>query len=43
MAPAQIITVSGLPGSGTSTACGQLAARLGWVYVDAGQIFRQLA
>ena len=43
MAPAQIITVSGLPGSGTSTACGQLCTRLGWVYVDAGQIFRQLA
>ena len=43
MAPAQIITVSGLPGSGTSTACGQLCTRLGWAYVDAGQIFRQLA
>ena len=43
MAPAQIITVSGLPGSGTSTACGQLCTRVGWVYVDAGQIFRQLA
>ena len=43
MAPAQIITVSGLPGSGTSTACGQLCTRLAWAYVDAGQIFRQLA
>jgi predicted cytidylate kinase len=43
MAPPQIITVSGLPGSGTSTACDQLCRRLGWSYVDAGQIFRQLA
>ncbi|MEE3258423.1 MAG: AAA family ATPase [Candidatus Latescibacterota bacterium] len=43
MAPAQIITVSGLPGSGTSTACDQLCRWLGWAHVDAGQIFRQLA
>ena len=43
MASAQIITVSGLPGSGTSTVCGHLCTRLGWSYVDAGQIFRRLA
>jgi cytidylate kinase len=38
-----IITVSGLPGSGTTTACVRLAGRLGWQHVNAGQIFRQLA
>jgi len=38
-----IITVSGLPGSGTTTACTRLAGRLGWPHVNAGQIFRQLA
>ncbi len=38
-----IITVSGLPGSGTSTACKLLQEKLGWRYVNAGQIFRQLA
>lgn len=38
-----IITVSGLPGSGTSTACKLLQERLGWRYVNAGQLFRQLA
>ena len=43
MAAPQIITVSGLPGSGTSTACDKLCAELGWSYINAGQIFRQLA
>ena len=38
-----IVTVSGPPGSGTSTACEQLSLRLGWYYVNAGQIFRQMA
>ena len=38
-----IVTVSGPPGSGTSTACEQLSLRLGWHYVNAGQIFRQMA
>ncbi len=38
-----IITVSGLPGSGTSTTCRLLSKRLGWRYVNAGDIFRQLA
>ena len=38
-----IITVSGLPGSGTSTACKLLQEKLGWRYVNAGDFFRQLA
>lgn len=38
-----ILTVSGLPGSGTSTACGLLCEQLGWNYANAGQIFRELA
>ena len=39
----QNISVSGFPGSGTSTACRLLSARLGWRYVNAGEVFRQLA
>lgn len=39
----RVVTVSGLPGSGTTTACQLLADQLGWGYVNAGQIFRQLA
>ncbi len=38
-----ILTVSGLPGSGTSTTCGLLRKQLGWNYANAGQIFRELA
>lgn len=38
-----IITVSGLPGSGTSTTCKLLQERLGWRYINAGDFFRQLA
>lgn len=38
-----IVAVSGFPGSGTSTACRLLSERLGWHYVNAGDIFRQLA
>lgn len=38
-----IITISGLPGSGTSTACALLRDKLGWSYVNVGQIFRDLA
>ena len=38
-----IITVSGLPGSGTSTTCKLLQEKLGWRYVNAGEFFRQLA
>jgi cytidylate kinase len=37
------LTVSGLPGSGTSTVCQLLHKQLGWEYVNAGTIFRQLA
>ncbi|MFT5089201.1 MAG: putative cytidylate kinase [Candidatus Latescibacterota bacterium] len=40
---ASILTISGLPGSGTSTACKLLRERLGWSYVNAGEIFRTLA
>ena len=43
MSAPQIITVSGLPGSGTSTACDHLCTGLGWAYVNAGELFRQLA
>jgi predicted cytidylate kinase len=42
-APWSMVTVSGLPGSGTTTACGLLRLRLGWEHVNAGAIFRQLA
>lgn len=37
------VTVGGLPGSGTTTACRKLAEQLGLQYVYAGQIFRLLA
>jgi predicted cytidylate kinase len=40
---ASVLTVSGLPGSGTSTACQMLRESLGWDYVNAGQIFRDMA
>ena len=39
----EIITMSGLPGSGTTTTCRLLAEKLGWSHVNAGQIFRELA
>ena len=38
-----IVTVSGLPGSGTSTASRLVAVLTGWEYVNAGAIFRQMA
>lgn len=38
-----IVTVSGLPGSGTTTASRLLAQRTGWEYVNAGAIFRAMA
>ena len=38
-----IVTVGGLPGTGTSTLCGILERKLGLAYVYAGQIFRQEA
>jgi len=37
------ITISGLPGSGTSTIAGKLADRLGLTLVSAGETFRRLA
>ncbi len=37
------ITVGGLPGSGTTTACRKLQEKLGLAYVYAGQIFRDMA
>ena len=37
------ITISGLPGSGTTTACKAIQARLGIEYAYAGEIFRLLA
>lgn len=38
-----VLTVSGLPGSGTSTACKLLQQRLGFRWVNTGQLFRELA
>ena len=38
-----LITVGGLPGSGTTTTCRLLKEKLGLDYVYAGQIFRDLA
>ena len=39
----KIAAIGGLPGSGTSTVSLLLNEHLGWHYVNAGQIFRQLA
>jgi cytidylate kinase len=39
----RVVTVSGPPGSGTSTVCQLLAERLGWRHLNAGQVFRDLA
>lgn len=38
-----LVTISGLPGSGTSTLSKALAAHTGWVYLNTGQVFRQMA
>jgi predicted cytidylate kinase len=38
-----IITVSGPPGSGTSTACTLLEEKTGFLYIYAGNIFREMA
>ena len=38
-----VITVSGLPGSGTSTVCELVAQATGFRYINAGAIFRELA
>ena len=37
------VTVSGLPGSGTSTLCSELRIRLEWEHLNTGDVFRQLA
>lgn len=39
----RLVTIGGPPGSGTSTLGRALAAKTGWRYINAGQIFRQLA
>ncbi len=39
----RLITISGLPGSGTSTLCQHLVEHTGRPYVNAGQFFRDLA
>lgn len=39
----RLITISGLPGSGTSTLSKGLAAETGWIYLNTGQVFRQMA
>jgi CMP/dCMP kinase len=39
----RLITISGLPGSGTSTLSRMLAAHTGWTYLNTGAVFRQLA
>ena len=38
-----LITLAGLPGSGTSTAGREVASRLGLEHVDGGSVFRALA
>jgi predicted cytidylate kinase len=38
-----LITLSGLPGSGTSTVAKAVAARLGLAHLDGGTVFRTLA
>ena len=42
MCASSVITVSGLPGSGTSTVCELVAERSGFRYINAGVIFRTL-
>ncbi len=39
----QIMTISGLPGSGTTTLCRELGARLQWDLMNTGDVFRQMA
>lgn len=41
--PATLVTISGLPGSGTSTLARAVAEALGLDHVDGGQVFRALA
>lgn len=37
------VTISGLPGSGTTTASERLASRFGWPHINAGEEFRRHA
>ncbi len=39
----RLVSVSGLPGSGTSTACSLLAEMIDWRYINVGEIFRDMA
>jgi CMP/dCMP kinase len=41
--PARHLTIGGLPGTGTTTACRSLEKQTGLPYVYAGQIFRDMA
>jgi len=41
--PHRLVTVSGLPGSGTSTVCTLLKGMIGWRYINVGEIFREMA
>jgi predicted cytidylate kinase len=41
--PHRLVTVSGLPGSGTSTVCTLLAEMIHWRYINVGEIFRDMA
>ena len=43
MCASSVVTVSGLPGSGTSTVSELVAERTGFRYINAGAIFRKLA
>lgn len=38
-----LVTISGLPGSGTSTLVELLSQNMGWSSINGGQIFRELA
>ena len=39
----ELVTISGLPGSGTSTVAKMLSEQTGWQHLDAGGIFRDMA
>ena len=43
MMATRALTVSGLPGSGTSTVCQRLSKEIGWTYLNTGEMFRQMA
>ncbi len=39
----RLVTISGLPGSGTTILCRALIGQTGWTHLNTGQVFRQLA